>query len=187
MPFPSCVNQPLLLSRNQKIHRGLIGGEARLADLHRARGAAICGSVLSGQSPIPWPSWRQIHPWGSLWRLPRPDPPALSPACFWRSRKNTAFPDSRVIDALFNAGAIGYLAMRNATVAGAVGGCQAEGGLPRLWPPRLPWSSWEELQNSVSMPPRRFSRTCWAWCATPWEVWWNAPARAGTPLAPLLR
>ena len=26
---------------------GLIGGEARLADLHRARGAAICGSVLS--------------------------------------------------------------------------------------------------------------------------------------------
>ena len=29
----------------------------------------------------------------------------------------------------FNAGAIGYLAMRNATVAGAVGGCQAEVGV----------------------------------------------------------
>ena len=28
--------------------------------------------------------------------------------------------DERLIDALFNAGAIGYLAMRNATVAGAV-------------------------------------------------------------------
>ena len=37
--------------------------------------------------------------------------------------------DSRIIDALFNAGAIGYLAMRNATVAGAVGGCQAEIGV----------------------------------------------------------
>lgn len=37
--------------------------------------------------------------------------------------------DERLIDALFNAGAIGYLAMRNATVAGAVGGCQAEIGV----------------------------------------------------------
>ena len=30
---------------------------------------------------------------------------------------------------LYNASAIGYLAMRNATVAGAVGGCQAEVGI----------------------------------------------------------
>ena len=37
--------------------------------------------------------------------------------------------DERLVDALFNAGAIGYLAMRNATVAGAVGGCQAEVGV----------------------------------------------------------
>lgn len=37
--------------------------------------------------------------------------------------------DERVIDALFNASAIGYLAMQNATVAGAVGGCQAEIGV----------------------------------------------------------
>ena len=34
-----------------------------------------------------------------------------------------------MVDALFHAGAIGYLAMRNATVAGAVGGCQAEVGV----------------------------------------------------------
>ena len=32
-------------------------------------------------------------------------------------------------DGLFNAGAVGYLAMRNGTVAGAVGGCQAEVGV----------------------------------------------------------
>ena len=37
--------------------------------------------------------------------------------------------DGSIMDALFNAGAIGYLAMRNATVAGAVGGCQAEVGV----------------------------------------------------------
>ena len=33
------------------------------------------------------------------------------------------------MDTLFNAGAVSYLAMRNATVAGAVGGCQAEVGV----------------------------------------------------------
>ena len=40
-----------------------------------------------------------------------------------------SFSDDKIMDALFAAGAIGYLAMRNATVAGAVGGCQAEMGV----------------------------------------------------------
>ena len=39
------------------------------------------------------------------------------------------FSDEEMISVLFNAGAVGYLAMRNATVAGAVGGCQAEVGV----------------------------------------------------------
>lgn len=39
------------------------------------------------------------------------------------------FRQKKIRQALFNAGAIGYLAMRNATVAGAVGGCQAEVGI----------------------------------------------------------
>ena len=34
-----------------------------------------------------------------------------------------------VADGLFAASAVGYLAMRNATVSGAVGGCQAEVGV----------------------------------------------------------
>ena len=37
--------------------------------------------------------------------------------------------DEALLPALYNASAIGYLAMRNATVAGAVGGCQAEVGV----------------------------------------------------------
>ena len=39
------------------------------------------------------------------------------------------FSDKKIQQVLFNAGAVGYLAMRNATVAGAVGGCQAEVGV----------------------------------------------------------
>lgn len=37
--------------------------------------------------------------------------------------------DDLVADGLFAASAVGYLAMRNATVSGAVGGCQAEVGV----------------------------------------------------------
>ena len=44
-------------------------------------------------------------------------------------KEHYSLSDDKIIEALFNAGAVGYLAMRNATVAGAVGGCQAEIGV----------------------------------------------------------
>ena len=44
-------------------------------------------------------------------------------------QEERGFSDETMIRTLFNAGAVGYLAMRNATVAGAVGGCQAEVGV----------------------------------------------------------
>lgn len=46
-----------------------------------------------------------------------------------------ASPDDQMVRALFNAGAIGYLITRNATVAGAEGGCQAEVGAASAWLP----------------------------------------------------
>ena len=97
---------------------GLIGGEARLADLHRARGAAICGSVLSRAITYSMAVLETNTSMG-----------LIVPGLLLALQEEYSIPDSRVIDALFNAGAIGYLAMRNATVAGAVGGCQAEVGV----------------------------------------------------------
>ncbi len=58
-----------------------------------------------------------------------PVPPESYLDFFWLSRNIIIFSDEQIQQALFNAGAIGYLAMRNATVAGAVGGCQAETGI----------------------------------------------------------
>ncbi len=55
--------------------------------------------------------------------------PVFCRACCLPLQDRYNISDERLIDALFNAGAIGYLAMRNATVAGAVGGCQAEVGI----------------------------------------------------------
>ena len=53
----------------------------------------------------------------------------IVPGLLLAVQKHYHFSDEQIQQALFNAGAIGYLAMRNATVAGAVGGCQAETGI----------------------------------------------------------
>ena len=52
----------------------------------------------------------------------------IVPGLMLAMQEHYQFSDEEIIRALFNASAIGYLAMRNATVAGAVGGCQAEVG-----------------------------------------------------------
>ena len=147
MPFPSCVNQPLLLSRNQKIHRGLIGGEARLADLHRARGAAICGSVLSRAITYSMAVLETNTSMGLIVAAPTAGSSGIVPGLLLALQEEYSIPDSRVIDALFNAGAIGYLAMRNATVQARWAAARQRWGLPRLWLPRLPWSSWRNCKT----------------------------------------
>ncbi len=48
----------------------------------------------------------------------------IVPGLMLAMQEHYQFSDEEIIQALFNASAIGYLAMRNATVAGAVGGCQ---------------------------------------------------------------
>jgi L-serine dehydratase len=53
----------------------------------------------------------------------------IVPGTLLALQEDRGFTDEQLLDGLFNAGAIGYLAMRNATVAGAVGGCQAEVGV----------------------------------------------------------
>ena len=50
------------------------------------------------------------------------------PGVFVALQEEYGFTDDQMVRALFNAGAIGYLITRNATVAGAEGGCQAEVG-----------------------------------------------------------
>ncbi len=50
------------------------------------------------------------------------------PAVFVAMQEEKNFSEQEMIRALFNAGAIGYIITRNATVSGAEGGCQAEVG-----------------------------------------------------------
>ena len=108
---------------------GLIGGESRKLYDHAVRGEAICGPVLQ-RAPAYAMGVSEVNAsMGLIVAAPTAGSAGVVPGLLLALRDCYEIPDDRLIDALFNAGAVGYLAMRNATVAGAVGGCQAEVGV----------------------------------------------------------
>ena len=108
---------------------GLIGGESRKLYDHAARGETICGPVLQRALAYAMGVSEVNASMGLIVAAPTAGSAGVVPGLLLALRDCYEIPDDRLIDALFNAGAVGYLAMRNATVAGAVGGCQAEVGV----------------------------------------------------------
>lgn len=108
---------------------GLIGGEAKLLTEHFAARKSICGSVLSRAITCACAVLEINTSMGLIVAAPTAGSSGVVPGLLLALKEKYHIADEKIIDALFNAGAIGYLAMRNATVAGAVGGCQAEVGI----------------------------------------------------------
>lgn len=108
---------------------GLIGGQARLLNARLESNTAVCGSVLTRAVTYAMAVLEVNASMGVIVAAPTAGSSGVVPGLLLSLQETYAFPDEQMIDALFNAGAIGYLAMRNATVAGAVGGCQAEVGV----------------------------------------------------------
>ena len=108
---------------------GLIGGEARLLNEHRTAGKSICGNVISRAITYACAVLEVNTSMGLIVAAPTAGSSGIVPGVILALQEEYRISDDRLMDALFNAGAIGYLAMRNATVAGAVGGCQAEVGV----------------------------------------------------------
>jgi len=108
---------------------GLVGGEAKKLCAHHARGKDICGSVLGRAMAYAMAVLEVNASMGLIVAAPTAGSAGVVPGVLLSLQENYHISDERIIDALFNAGAVGYLAMRNATVAGAVGGCQAEVGV----------------------------------------------------------
>ena len=107
---------------------GLIGGEAKKLAQHDAKGRSICGDVLHRAAQYAMAVLEVNASMGLIVAAPTAGSAGVLPGMLFALQDCYKISDERLIDALFNAGAIGYLAMRNATVAGAVGGCQAEVG-----------------------------------------------------------
>lgn len=108
---------------------GLIGGEAKKLSLHHSAGKDICGTVLGKGIAYAMAVLEVNASMGLIVAAPTAGSSGIVPGLLLSLQQEYHVSDERIIDALFNAGAIGYLAMRNATVAGAVGGCQAEVGV----------------------------------------------------------
>jgi len=108
---------------------GLIGGQAEKLTAHRQAGQAVCGDVLSRAMTYAMAVLEVNASMGLIVAAPTAGSAGVVPGVLLALQEVHQLPDSALLDALFNAGAVGYLAMRNATVAGAVGGCQAEVGV----------------------------------------------------------
>lgn len=108
---------------------GLIGGEAKTLQAHAAEGKGICGDVLQKAMTYAMAVLEVNASMGLIVAAPTAGSAGVVPGLLLALQECYDLPDGRIVDALFNAGAVGYLAMRNATVAGAVGGCQAEVGI----------------------------------------------------------
>lgn len=108
---------------------GLIGGESRLARRHWEQGKSICGDVVSLAMVYALGVMEVNASMGRIVAAPTAGSAGVVPGVLLALGDSFHMDEAALVDALFNAGAVGYLAMRNATVSGAVGGCQAEVGV----------------------------------------------------------
>lgn len=107
---------------------GLIGGEAGKIRAHRREGKAVCGEILSRAIAHSMAVLELNASMGLIVAAPTAGSSGVVPGLLFAFQEVYDFSDEAIMDALYTAGAVGYLLMRNASVAGAEAGCQAEVG-----------------------------------------------------------
>lgn len=107
---------------------GLIGGEAKKLKEHYDRGKSICGRVLSKASMYAMAVLEVNASMGVIVAAPTAGSSGVVPGVLLALQEEYDLSDHEILNGLYTAGAVGYLLMRNASVAGAEAGCQAEVG-----------------------------------------------------------
>lgn len=107
---------------------GLIGGEAIRLDRMRREGRAVCGGVVSKAIAYAMGVLEVNASMGLIVAAPTAGSSGVLPGVLIALQEERGFSDGEMLEALFNAAAVGYLIAHNATVSGAEGGCQAEVG-----------------------------------------------------------
>ncbi len=115
------------LKENLTSMGGLIGGESKRLFSH-ATGESVCGEMMSKAISYAVGVLEVNSSMGLIVAAPTAGSSGVIPGVFLAMQERFNLTDEEMIKALFNAGAIGYLITRNATVSGAEGGCQAEVG-----------------------------------------------------------
>lgn len=108
---------------------GLIGGESQKLSEHFVSGKGLCGDLLEKAMIYAMATLETNASMGLIVASPTAGSAGIVPGLLLAFQEMYELSDEAIQQVLFNAGAVGYLAMRNATVAGAVGGCQAEVGV----------------------------------------------------------
>ncbi len=108
---------------------GIIGGESRRLLQLAESGKSLFPGIMARASAYSMGVLEVNASMGLIVAAPTAGSSGVVPGVFLAYQEENHATDEEMVQALFNAGAIGYLAMRNATVAGAVGGCQAEIGI----------------------------------------------------------
>lgn len=105
---------------------GLIGGESK--KLYQRRNQSVCGELMSKAISYAMGVLEVNTSMGLIVAAPTAGSSGVIPGVFLALQEEYDLSDDQMIEALFTAGAVGYIITRNATVAGAEGGCQAEVG-----------------------------------------------------------
>ncbi len=88
----------------------------------------LCGSVLSKAIAYSMAVLEVNASMGLIVAAPTAGSAGVLPGAMMAVKESFGMTEERILDGLLNAGAIGYLLMRNASVSGAEAGCQAEVG-----------------------------------------------------------
>ena len=112
---------------------GLIGGEAKQITGYRESGTNVCGTFMNKLIAYSMAVLEVNASMGVIVAAPTAGSSGVVPGVLLALQEEKGFSDEQMTDALFHTAAIGYLMMRNASVAGAEAGCQAELVLHRRW------------------------------------------------------
>lgn len=107
---------------------GLIGGEARKLIRQKAEKGGLCGSFMTKAVAYSMAVLEENATMGLIVAAPTAGSSGILPGCLIAGMELRGFTREDFDRGILNAGAIGYLLMRNASVSGAEAGCQAEVG-----------------------------------------------------------
>lgn len=116
------------LDREENCVGGLIGGEGRRMMARVAAGSSLLGNLTGKAVAYSMAVMEHNSAMGRVVAAPTAGSSGVVPGVLMALQEEKGLSDETLLDGLLCAGAIGYLYMRNASVAGAEAGCQAEIG-----------------------------------------------------------
>ncbi|MDF2674155.1 MAG: sdaAA [Clostridiales bacterium] len=107
---------------------GLSGGDAKLQESYRKAGRTICGDIVNKAIARAMSCSEVNAAMGRIVAAPTAGASGIIPAAVITAAEVIGADEDAMIDALFTASGVGQIIAKNATLAGAEGGCQAECG-----------------------------------------------------------